>query len=76
MLSIGYYTLVEHYPDLAEGVIRTPLAPKETFLDDPLRMLRLVRFSTRFTFPIDEKALLAMQDKQVQVFLQFYSCPF
>ncbi|KAL0020486.1 hypothetical protein WJX77_009582 [Trebouxia sp. C0004] len=31
--------------DLAAGIVRTPLQPKETFLDDPLRVLRAVRFA-------------------------------
>lgn len=30
--------------DLKAGIIRTPLPPKDTFLDDPLRVLRAVRF--------------------------------
>ncbi|KAF0852404.1 mitochondrial tRNA nucleotidyltransferase/poly(A) polymerase family domain-containing protein [Andalucia godoyi] len=38
--------------DLKQGVLRTPLAPRETFLDDPLRVLRAVRFSSRFHFDI------------------------
>ena len=40
--------------DLETGTIRTPLPPRETFLDDPLRVLRTVRFATRFGFKIDE----------------------
>ncbi|KAG2206749.1 hypothetical protein INT47_003691 [Mucor saturninus] len=37
-------------PDLKEGWIRTPLAPFETFHDDPLRVIRCIRFSSRFNF--------------------------
>ena len=36
--------------DLADGLIRTPLPPLTTFLDDPLRVLRCVRFASRFAY--------------------------
>src|SRR5262249_45315504 len=39
--------------DLRDGVIRTPKAPRITFFDDPLRMLRAVRFAARFGFSIE-----------------------
>ncbi|KAI8394255.1 uncharacterized protein BYT42DRAFT_487526 [Radiomyces spectabilis] len=39
-------------PDLTNGLIRTPLAPYETFRDDPLRVLRCIRFASRFGFGI------------------------
>ena len=34
--------------DLTKGAVRTPLPPRTTFLDDPLRILRAVRFAARF----------------------------
>lgn len=43
------------YSDLGDGVIRTPLGPRITFYDDPLRMLRAVRFAARFGFEIEEE---------------------
>ncbi len=39
--------------DLQQGVLRTPLDPKITFFDDPLRMLRAIRFAARFNFTIE-----------------------
>src|SRR5262249_21719759 len=39
--------------DLRSGLLRTPLEPRVTFFDDPLRMLRAVRFAARFGFEIE-----------------------
>ncbi|GMY31397.1 tRNA nucleotidyltransferase cca2-like isoform X2 [Fagus crenata] len=41
--------------DLKSGKIVTPLPPKTTFLDDPLRVLRAIRFGARFGFLLDEE---------------------
>lgn len=41
--------------DLALGVIRTPLEPYQTFLDDPLRVLRAIRFGCEFGYRLDDK---------------------
>jgi putative nucleotidyltransferase with HDIG domain len=47
--------------DLQSGLIRTPLEPEQTFSDDPLRMMRAIRFSTRFDFTIDSNAYEAIR---------------
>lgn len=47
--------------DLNKGIIRTPLDPKTTFDDDPLRMMRAIRFATQLQFRIDYACLDAIQ---------------
>ncbi len=47
--------------DLRKGVIRTPLEPEQTFADDPLRMIRAVRFAARLGFTIEEKTFKAIR---------------
>jgi poly(A) polymerase len=47
--------------DLENRIIRTPVNAVETFSDDPLRMLRAIRFASRFNFSIDENAIRAIK---------------
>ncbi|KAM0279812.1 hypothetical protein ACHAQH_004363 [Verticillium albo-atrum] len=51
--------------DMRDQLIRTPLEPFQTFMDDPLRVLRLVRFASRLGFAIDSAATGVMADPKV-----------
>lgn len=47
--------------DLEDGIIATPLEPDITFSDDPLRMMRCVRFATQLNFQIEEATYVALE---------------
>ncbi|KAL4968299.1 tRNA adenylyltransferase [Aspergillus stella-maris] len=51
--------------DMRDETIRTPLEPYQTFRDDPLRVLRLIRFASRLGFRIDEGTESAMQHSDI-----------
>lgn len=53
--------------DLEQGLIRTPMEPLQTFLDDPLRVLRTIRFATRFGFKIVPEIYEAVKDDRIRV---------
>lgn len=50
----------EGVSDLQLGIIRTPLDPAQTFSDDPLRMLRAIRFATQLSFNIHPETWLGI----------------
>jgi tRNA nucleotidyltransferase (CCA-adding enzyme) len=58
--------------DLKNGIIRTPLPAFDTFHDDPLRVLRLIRFASRFRFHIEDEAIAAMQHDTIRVCYGFW----
>jgi poly(A) polymerase len=56
----------EGVKDLRKRIIRTPLAPDITFSDDPLRMMRAIRFASQLNFDIEPDtfdAIIAMKDR-------------
>jgi putative nucleotidyltransferase with HDIG domain len=48
--------------DLDKKIIRTPLEPAKTYSDDPLRMMRAIRFATQLDFKIENKSLEAIAE--------------
>ncbi|MBQ9667511.1 MAG: HD domain-containing protein [Prevotella sp.] len=47
--------------DLEDGIIATPLDPEVTFSDDPLRMMRCIRFATQLNFQIEDATFEALE---------------
>lgn len=65
-----YGTLLDPFnglEDLQKGIIRTPLEPGITYSDDPLRMLRAIRFATQLNFEIEEKSLEAIRSNNHRI---------
>jgi poly(A) polymerase len=52
---------------LKEKIIQTPLDPNITYSDDPLRMMRAIRFATQLGFSIEEKSLQAIKDNKQRI---------
>nr|WP_067061399.1 HD domain-containing protein [Mucilaginibacter sp. L294] len=62
--SNDFGTLIDPFggiADLEAKLIRTPLNPVETFSDDPLRMMRAIRFASQLNFRIDDEAISAIK---------------
>lgn len=53
--------------DLEDGIIATPLDPDITFSDDPLRMMRCVRFATQLNFYIEEETFDALERNKERI---------
>lgn len=56
--------------DMKMRIIRTPLEPYQTFKDDPLRVLRLIRFASRLGYQIDRETESAMQNEDISLALK------
>jgi putative nucleotidyltransferase with HDIG domain len=63
------YSIIDPFDglkDLRNGLIITPLDPAQTFSDDPLRMMRAIRFASQLSFQIDKEtldAITSMRDR-------------
>ncbi|MEP6844463.1 MAG: HD domain-containing protein [Panacibacter sp.] len=53
--------------DLEAGIIQTPLQPEETFSDDPLRMMRAIRFAAQLEFTIADHTFTAIQQNAERI---------
>ena len=53
--------------DLDGCLIRTPLQPLTTFLDDPLRVLRAVRFASRYNFALDADLEVGRREWEIYI---------
>ncbi|CAA7195965.1 CCA tRNA nucleotidyltransferase [Chryseobacterium potabilaquae] len=53
--------------DLEKGILRTPLEPAQTYSDDPLRMMRAIRFASTLQFQIEENSLDAIRQEAERI---------
>ena len=53
--------------DLKNGIIKTPLDPIKTYSDDPLRMMRAIRFASQFNFTIDKESFQAITSQKERI---------
>ncbi|ORX39900.1 putative tRNA adenylyltransferase [Kockovaella imperatae] len=56
--------------DLRNRIARTPLPPRQTFVDDPLRVVRCVRFASRFDLVIEDEVMRAIDRDDIKVELR------
>ncbi len=67
---LNYGSLIDPFggiADLQNKLIKTPLDPLITFSDDPLRMMRAIRFATQLNFSIEESALAAIKSQKDRI---------
>jgi len=53
--------------DIENRVLRTPLDPDQTFSDDPLRMIRAIRFASQLNFTIEQKTFLSINKNRKRI---------
>ena len=53
--------------DLKNKILRTPLEPSQTYSDDPLRMMRAIRFASTLNFKIEENSLNAIKNEAERI---------
>tara|TARA_R110002072_G_scaffold232574_3_gene390048 strand:- start:320 stop:1741 length:1422 start_codon:yes stop_codon:yes gene_type:complete len=53
--------------DLKKGILKTPLEPAKTYSDDPLRMMRAIRFATQLNFQIEEESFQAIYENRERI---------
>ncbi|MEJ2904171.1 CCA tRNA nucleotidyltransferase [Pedobacter panaciterrae] len=66
----NYASLIDPFSgieDLKNKLVRTPLDPELTFSDDPLRMMRAIRFASQLGFTIDEAAINAIKKQKERI---------
>ncbi len=57
----------EGQKDLSKKILRTPLEPLQTYSDDPLRMMRAIRFASTLEFSIEENSLNAIKEEAERI---------
>ena len=70
MNADDYGQLIDFYngmQDLNDGIIKTPLAPGITFSDDPLRMMRAIRFASQLNFTLHPETLQGIKDNSHRI---------
>lgn len=65
--TLEFVDLHDGMRDLGEGLLRTPIAPEESFGDDPLRMMRAARFVSQLNFSIAPEVLVAMREMSARL---------
>ena len=71
-LALDLYTLeiLDYFggiQDIKNKILKTPLNPRSTFVDDPLRMMRAIRFVSSLNFNIDKNAMQAIQEMSGEI---------